>query len=96
MHGQAPGQKPRNVENDSFLTLAVKASVVRRAVLTSLIVGHVLAVINHGDKFAAGDVTATDALKVILTFLVPYSVSTISSVLSLREQAKPQAEGESA
>ena len=61
---------------------------MRRAAIIALIVGHVLAVINHGDRILAGTMTMLDWCKVGLTFLVPYTVSTISSVLALREQQR--------
>ena len=62
--------------------------MVRRAALMALIVGHVLAAINHGDRILTGTMTTGDWLKVALTFLVPYTVSTISSILAAREQER--------
>lgn len=68
--------------------LVFRRSVVRRAALMALVVGHVLAAINHGDRILAGTMTTGDWLKVVLTFLVPYTVSTISSILAAREQER--------
>lgn len=66
--------------------LATRRSVVRRAVIMGLIVGHVLAAINHGDRIVSGTMSTGDWAKVALTFLVPYTVSTISSVLAIFDQ----------
>jgi hypothetical protein len=70
----------------SFLSLARDPSVVKRAGKIALIVGAVLALINHGDKLFSGGLALTDAFKIVLTFAVPYCVSTYSSVLAIRER----------
>ncbi len=76
----------------NVLSMVVKRSVVCRAAIIALIVGQILAVINHGDKILAGTLTSGDLVKIALTFAVPYTVSTISSVLALREQRRLLAE----
>ena len=60
-------------------------STVRRARQTALIVGTVLLVINHGPAILAGELTGGRVLQILLTFLVPYTVSTISSVSTRHE-----------
>ena len=69
---------------DNWLTIALEPSVVRRALKMMVVVGCVLAAINHGDSLLTGAMTATAWVKVVLTFAVPYCVSTISSVQALR------------
>jgi hypothetical protein len=54
--------------------------IVRRALITAVIVGTILTLINQGDRLLAGDVTAGVVLKTGLTFLVPYCVSTSGAV----------------
>ena len=49
--------------------------IVRRALVTALLVGSVLTLINQGDRLLAGDVSAPLLLKVALTYCVPYCVS---------------------
>lgn len=68
----------------SWLTLASRPSVVRRALAYALIVGAVLIGINHGDAILAGEVDTNRALRMGLTVLVPYAVSTLSSVGAMR------------
>ncbi|GAB5469326.1 MAG: hypothetical protein Kilf2KO_23560 [Rhodospirillales bacterium] len=73
-----------------FFTLAASPSVRLRALRIALIVGPVIGGINHGDKILVGAMAATDWLKFGLTFIVPYSVSTWSSVMALRERLRDE------
>ncbi len=45
-----------------------------------VVVGTILIVINHGYAIVAGTVDSTRIVQMILTLLVPYCVSTASSV----------------
>ena len=68
-----------------WLALATAGPVVRRALGFAAIVGTVLVAINHGDALLRGELGPGRAWKIGLTVLVPYGVSTISSVLALRD-----------
>ena len=70
----------------SFLTLAFRESVIKRAIKIALIVGCILALINHGDRIIFQDMKSVDWFKILLTFCVPYCVSTISSVLAIKRE----------
>ena len=70
----------------SWLSLALRADIVLRGLKIALIVGSALAVINHGDRLLSGDVDAVVAGKILLTYFVPYMVSTWSSVQAVRKQ----------
>ncbi len=70
-----------------WLELATSRPVVRRALAYAVIVGAVLIAINHGDAILQGEISQTRVLKMMLTILVPYSVSTLSSVQALRGAA---------
>lgn len=70
------------------LALAFQRSVVRRALRVAAIVGVVLIVINHGDRILFGEITSRSLFQMGLTFLVPYVVSTVSSVGALRDVAR--------
>ena len=61
-------------------TLAASPSIVRRAIKYSVIVGTVLISINHGDSLLKGNIDKLKVVKIILTYSVPYIVSTLSSV----------------
>ena len=68
----------------SALQLAFSGAVVRRALGYAVVVGAILITINHGDALLVGDVDAGRIWKMGLTLLVPYAVSTLSSVQALR------------
>ena len=72
-----------------WLRLALEPSVVRRALRTMVVVGALLIAINHGDALLAGRLDAERVFKIALTLLVPYGVSTTSSVAALRNARNP-------
>jgi hypothetical protein len=63
-----------------WLAVARERAVVLRACKFALVVGAVLIAINHGDALLAGELGPRRLLKMGLTVLVPYVVSTLSSV----------------
>ena len=67
------------------IRLALEPSVVRRALGYAVVVGAILITINHGDALLAGEVGPGRVLKMGLTVVVPYVVSTLSSVASIRD-----------
>ncbi len=70
-----------------FLTLCFTKHIIKRASVTALVVGTILILINHGDALLSGQVDVNRLFKIILTVLVPYIVSTVSSastILSMR------------
>ena len=69
-----------------WLRIAREPRVVRRAFRTMLVVGSILVAINHGDALLAGKLDADRVFKICLTLLVPYGVSTTSSVAALRSR----------
>jgi hypothetical protein len=68
-----------------WLKLCFSKSVARRALSTALIVGIVLTAINYGDAILQGMVTPAQWIRMMLTFCVPYCVSTYSSVRAILE-----------
>ena len=67
-----------------FVSLAFRIDIVRRALGYAVVVGGILILINHGDHLLSGEVDARRVMKLVLTPLVPYCVSTLSSVGALR------------
>jgi hypothetical protein len=70
------------------LQLALMPSVVKRALKYAVIVGLILLTINHGDAILQGHISRARWFRMALTVLVPYIVSTLSSVGALRDRAK--------
>jgi hypothetical protein len=54
--------------------------VFRRAVQVAAVVGTILFLINQLDVLIAGRITALVVAKILLTYLVPFSVSTYSAL----------------
>jgi len=69
-----------------WFRLAVRPSVVRRALRYAVVVGIILTTINHGDAIVNGDISLTRWARIVLTVMVPYLVSTASSVGALRDR----------
>ena len=67
-----------------WLTLAMEPSVVRRGLKYAVVVGAILIAINHGPSILAGEVDSARLFSMALTVLVPYVVSTLSSVGAIR------------
>ena len=77
-----------------WLKLAMTATVVRRAIKFALVVGTILISINHGYAIVHGQVTSGRILQMCLTVLVPYTVSTLSSVGAIKEMMRRREAGE--
>ncbi|MFT7404638.1 nitrate/nitrite transporter NrtS [Zhongshania sp.] len=63
-----------------FLEVALQPKVYRTALKVCLLVGTILALINHGSAIFNLSLSTQNILQIILSYLVPYSVSTYSSV----------------
>ena len=71
-----------------LLRLALQPSVVKRALKFAVVVGIVLISINHGDAILKGEVSHKRLFQMALTVMVPYVVSTLSSVQAMRERTR--------
>jgi hypothetical protein len=71
----------------TWLATAARPAVVRRALGYAGVVGAVLIAINHGDAIVAGDLDGARVLKMALTVLTPYCVSTASSVEAILDRS---------
>jgi hypothetical protein len=69
-----------------YLTLAVRPSIVLRGLKFSAIVGTILVLINHGDTLFTEGLSQTQVLQILLTYAVPYAVSSLSSIQSIIDQ----------
>jgi len=67
-----------------WLQLAFDRAVVRRALTCAVVVGAVLIAINHGGALLDGELTDVRLVQIGMTMLVPYCVSTYSSVTAMR------------
>jgi hypothetical protein len=70
----------------AWLKSAAHPATVRRALITAVIVGFVLIAINHGAAIISGRLNRGRIFQMCLTMLVPYVVSTASSVATRNER----------
>ncbi|MGE3642926.1 MAG: nitrate/nitrite transporter NrtS [Beijerinckiaceae bacterium] len=71
-----------------WLKLALSPNVRMRATKVALLVGVILAAINYGDRLFEGSLQPRDVVKLLMTFVVPYCVSTYSAVSAMQEAAR--------
>tara|TARA_R110001583_G_scaffold106334_1_gene254573 strand:+ start:183 stop:410 length:228 start_codon:yes stop_codon:yes gene_type:complete len=65
-----------------WLSLAIEINTLKRSITVAIIVGTILMFINHGDIIFSGEIEQRHMLKIMFTYLIPYLVSTYSSVES--------------
>ncbi len=68
----------------SWLKTAVRKDVVLRGIKVGGVVGTILVAINQGDLLLAGNLPPESLWKILLTYCVPYCVSTHASVSAIR------------
>ena len=67
-----------------FLKHATDRVCVYRSIKVALVVGTVLGIINHYDAIIYGTLAPTNIFQILLTYLVPYCVSTFGSAMQGR------------
>lgn len=67
-----------------WLRIAFRRDVVLRGLKVGAIVGTILVAINQGDLILGGQLDASAAWKIPLTYLVPYCVATYGGVSAIR------------
>ncbi len=73
-----------------FLRLAFSDGTPRHALAAGFIIGTLLTVINQGDRIWAGEMP--NLVKTVLTYLVPYCVTTYGAVTAKRAALRRQAD----
>ena len=72
------------------LRIVLRPEHLRQTVTIALVVGTVLAAINHADVILRGDATTGTALKIALTYCVPFIVSNLGLLAGKRAEAERQ------
>ena len=71
-----------------WLRTARRPVVLRRSRRVALLVGTLLVAINYVDRVFTGQLVPLDYLKMLLTYCVPFCVSTHASVSAILEQER--------
>lgn len=85
MEEEREGEEERNRMICEWLQIAEEPAVMRRSIKYAIVVGTILITINHGNALVQGSITGLRLLQMGLTVVVPYLVSTASSVGAIRE-----------
>ena len=72
----------------NFFDLAFTDGTPKKAFFTACVVGTILATINHGDTILAGNYPPL--IKILLTYCVPFFVTTWGSYLGKRDRILQQ------
>jgi hypothetical protein len=71
---------------ESWLAVALRRDIFARSVRIALVVGSLLALINHGERIISGSLDSAAMVKICLTYLVPFGVATWSAVNTVRSE----------
>ncbi|CAK2945637.1 nitrate/nitrite transporter NrtS [Vibrio splendidus] len=71
-----------------FIKTAGEPTILKRSLKVSFIVGTILMFINHGDKLLSSNIDATLIIKILMTYCVPFCVSTQASVSATLQSRK--------
>lgn len=74
----------------SFLAYCMERDTLLRATKTALVVGTILALINHGQAVFSGHFTFDWIIPSLVTYLVPFLVAMYSRVQSKRQSDRTQ------
>jgi hypothetical protein len=66
------------------IRIALRPDILRRSTRIALVVGTLLALINHGDRLMTLSLDAQTVLRIILTYAVPFGVASWSAVQATR------------
>ena len=69
---------------NEWLSIALRRDVVTRGVKVGAIVGTILVAINQGDQILESGISAALNWKTLMTYCVPYCVSTYAGVSAIR------------
>lgn len=68
-----------------WLETAIRPEVLKRSRRVAILVGTILVAINYFDRVWAGSLVTIDYLKIMMTYCVPFCVSTHASVSAIIE-----------
>ena len=69
-----------------WFAIATRPAIVKRSVRVALVVGTLLTLINQGGRLLALDIDAPTLARIVLTYIVPYCVSTWAAVGALHDR----------
>jgi hypothetical protein len=89
---QAFEHTKKRVNKRSIISYCLERATLLFAIKLALVVGTILALINHGQAIITGHLTLDQLLPMLITYCVPFSVSMYSQVQGKRERDRLYAE----
>ena len=77
-----------NLRIKKWIKTAMRRDIVMTSIRVAVVVGTILVAINCGDRICTLSLTTKDVLKIFPTYMVPYLVSTYSSVKVIIKDGK--------
>lgn len=95
--GAGPTVKTANKPDSrrSLISYCLERPTLLFSIKMALVVGTLLAIINHGQAIVTGHFTSDRLFPLILTYCVPFAVAMYSQIQGKRERDRLQAEGSS-
>ena len=76
----------------AILAYCLERDTLARSTKTALVVGTILALINHGQQLLAGRFAPEWVVPMLITYLVPFAVATYGQVQGKRQRDRQRAE----
>lgn len=80
------------VDLHELIAYCTEYDTLQLALKTALVVGTLLGVINHGQALLTGHMTSDHLISMLVTYLVPFSVSMYSQIQGKRQRDRLKAE----
>lgn len=74
----------------TFAAYALERDTLARSIKTALVIGTILAIINHGQDFLSGQFSPRWIVPMLITYLVPFCVATYGQVQGKRQRDRLQ------
>ncbi len=74
-----------------LVSYCLERDTLLRSIKTALVVGTILAFINHGQQFLSGNFSLSWIIPMLVTYFVPFSVATYGQVQGKRQRDRLQA-----
>ncbi|HLG62306.1 MAG TPA: nitrate/nitrite transporter NrtS [Ktedonosporobacter sp.] len=83
---------PPRMDVRELMGYCAEYDTLQRALKTALVVGTILGMINHGQALLTGHMTFDRLISMLVTYLVPFSVSMYSQIQGKRQRDRLKAE----
>jgi hypothetical protein len=93
---QAVEHTKKQRDKRSIISYCLERATLLFALKLALVVGTILALINHGQAIFTGHLTFDQLIPMLITYCVPFSVSMYSQVQGKRERDRLYAEASAA